>query len=195
MGVGCPGGSDIRVKSAPYASAYETTSRAQPAALFETTQVLCVHVDGETPIPVTDTYKVTTQYAGVDAAAFPPLGGTHELASIVHDGTVYRLPYLTIYDGYNQRFSIVNRGGPTTYAFTGLVSAEGFVTPGPRSLGHLPTGQTILRTADVVSITGGSRAAGNLTIVADPGTLSAALQQVNLVTRTVDTVYLQHNLR
>ena len=193
---GCDaGGSDIRMKSAEDANVYENASKPQTAASFKGEQILCINVDGETEIPVTDTYKVTTKYAGVADAAFPPPGGTYELAYIRHDGTTYRLPYLTTYEAYNQRFSIVNRGGATTYAFTGLVSAEGTVTPGPRSIGPLPTGQTILRTEDVVSIAGAARAAGNLTIVADPGTVSAAVQQINTMTRTVDTVYLEHMLQ
>ena len=197
--IGCDGSSDIRVKSEDDESVYENMSKPQQTSLFATpptaAKTLCIQVDGETEIPVTNTYKVTTEYEGVDDAAFPPPGGTYELAAIGHDGTTYRLPYLTTFEEYNQRFSIVNRGAATTYAFTGLVSAEGAVTPGPRSIGPLPTGQTILRTADVVSITGAARAAGNLTIVADPGTVSAAIQQVNLGTRTVDTVYLQDNLK
>ena len=203
--IGCDGSSDIRVKSEDDESVYENVSKPQQMSQFVgppppypstfVAKTLCIQVDGETEIPVTDTYKVTTEYEGVDDAAFPPPGGTQELAAIEHDGTSYRLPYLTTFEGYNQRFSIVNRGAATTYAFTGLVSPEGAVTPGPRSIGPLPTGQTVLRTEDVVSLTGTTRAAGNLTIVADPGTLSAAIQQVNTVTRTVDTVYLEHNLK
>ena len=196
VGAACAAsGTDIRVKSAEDADVYTDMSKPQTASTFLAARALCIHVDGKTEIPITDTYKATTKYEGIEDAAFPPPGGEHMLSHIDHDGTTYRIPYITTYDGYNQRISIVNRGGPTTYAFTGLVSAEGTVMAGSMASGPLPTGQTILRSTDVVTITGGNRAAGNLTIVADPGAVSAVVQQVNKETRTVDTVYLQHMLR
>ena len=43
---------------------------------------LCIEVHGTTAIPETAPYTVTTQYRGIANAAFPPQGGTHDLAMI-----------------------------------------------------------------------------------------------------------------
>ena len=160
-------------------------------------QYLCIAVDGNTEIPTTTPYMATTKYTGVPDAAFPPKGGTFDLSQIGRDGTTYYIPYLTLYDGYNQRFSIVNRGRPTTYSFTGLqAEAETTAAWGEMASGPLPTGQTVLSTSDILTITDGrSRASGNLTIVASPSDVSASVQVVNKMTRTVDTVYLQNMLQ
>ena len=96
--VGCTG-ADIRVKSEDDESVYENATKPRAATSFKTASTLCIHVDGETEIPVTDTYRVATKYEGITDAAFPPPGGTFELAAIEHDGTTYRLPYLTIVRG------------------------------------------------------------------------------------------------
>ena len=53
-------------------------------------QRLCIEVDGETVIPKTAPYMVTTKYAGKgDTTAFPPMGMTHDLAMIDRDGTTH----------------------------------------------------------------------------------------------------------
>ena len=76
-----------------------------------------IEVDGETSIPNTDEYTVTTKYKGLDMAAFPPAGATHTLAAISRDGYGANIPYLTTDDGYNQRIILVNRWRATTYVF------------------------------------------------------------------------------
>ena len=132
---------------------------------------LCVAVDGETPIPATEPYMVTTAYKGIANAAFPPQGGTYELAGIRRDGTNYSIPYLTTFSDYNQRFSIVNHGtAAVRYTFS-FQSEEGVTTaPGTAASGDLPPGgQIVLKASDIVEITGGTRAAAVLSIVAPGG--------------------------
>ena len=192
--VGCTGG-DIRKPTEDDADVYTDESKPQRASDFTSPMSLCIHVDGENEIPETNPYEVTTEYTGLDDAAFPPVGGEYQLAKIVHDGTTYYIPYLTTYHAYNQRFSIVNRGPATTYVFKGIEtpSSDGSSwDPGTTMSGPLPTGQTILRTNDIVTITDGNRASGNLTIVADPADISATVQQVEKTSGMVDTVYLEH---
>jgi hypothetical protein len=157
---------------------------------------LCVVVDGETPIPETGAYTVQTSYKGLADAAFPPAGGSHVLAAIGRNGTTFRIPYITTDAGYNQRFVIVNRGAATTYSFGEFEVEEArgvMVAAGMMASGDLPEGTTVVTASNIVDITGGSRAAGTLTIVADESTIDAAVQQVNLGNRTVDTVYLTSN--
>ena len=156
---------------------------------------LCVQVDGETVIPETDAYAVTTSYTGETGAAFPPQGGSYELAEIVQDGTRYSIPYLTTFDEYNQRLSIVNFSAkPVRYNFHSFNAEEGVtVAGGMKATGELPVGQTVLKTSDIVEIMGGNRASARIAIVVAPRHVSAAVQQVNLETRGVDTTYLVHN--
>ena len=192
--LGCAGG-DIRKPTEEDEDVYTDESKPQRVSLFSTANSLCIHVDGVNEIPETTPYEVMTEYAGLDDAAFPPEGGLHGLAKIVHDGTTYYIPYMTTYAAYNQRFSIVNRGPETIYAFKALQTPDSdgsSVADGAMASGTLPKGQTILRTSDIVTITDGNRASGNLTIVADPADVSAAVQQVEKTSGTVDTIYLEH---
>ena len=183
---------DLRVPSTDDADVLTDEVMAQKAGDLETQMYLCVAVDGETPIPTTEPYTVTTSYKGNLNAAFPPQGGTYELAAIGRDGTSYNIPYLTTFSEYNQRFSIVNHGTKTVAYKFEFQSEEGVTTaPGAAASGELAPGQVVLKTTDIVEIMGGNRASAVLSIVAAMGTTSAAVQQVNLATRGVDTVYLR----
>ena len=189
-------GTDIRIKDTA-TGIYADMTMPVGAGNFETAMSLCIHVDGETTIPETDEYQVTTKYAGITGAAFPPPSGTYDLGKIERDGTTYHIPYLTTFDGYNQRIAVVNRSGRTVdYVFTDFMAEDGnTVTGGEAHSGTFSPGQTVLMATDIVTIEGGARAAANLTIVADPSVISAATQTVNLGSRGTDTVYLQHMLQ
>ena len=155
-------------------------------------QVLCIEVDGETPITETENYEVTTKYTAATGSAFPPAGGTYLLGKIERDGYERGVPYVTTDSGYNQRFIIVNRWQETEYMFHEIEGEGGDVQVmlGSAATGTLPTGTTVLRATDIVDITGGTRASATLTVVAPENKIDAAVQQVNLMNRTVDTVYL-----
>ena len=190
------GGTDIRMMDTA-TDMYADRTKPQGASGFTTAMSLCIHVDGETTIPVTDNYMVTTKYAGITGAAFPPPSSMYDLGMIERDGTTYHIPYLTTFDGYNQRIAVVNRSGRTVdYVFTDFMAEDGnTVTGGEAHSGTFSPGQTVLRATDIVTIEGGARAAANLTIVADPSVISAATQTVNIVSQGTDTVYLQHMLQ
>ena len=162
------------------------------AGEFEVTeQRLCIEVDGETSIPNTDEYQVTTKYKGLAMAAFPPTGTTHTLAKIERDGYEANIPYLTTHSAYNQRIVIVNRWRETQYSFSNFESEDGVeVLEGMDAEGTLLEGTNVLRVRDIVTIEGGTRASGTLNVVAPSREIDAAVQQVNLESRSVDTVYL-----
>jgi hypothetical protein len=163
----------------------------QQVDTFFDVQTLCVEVDGETAIPETEPYTVTTEYAGIDDAAFPPEGKTHDLSPIDRDGTYFHIPYLTTHDSYNQRVVIVNRGAATTYEFVDMQAESGAtVSAGAMASGDLPTGQMVVRSTGIIS--GATRGSTTLTVVAPPSEISAAVQQVNTSTGGVDSVYLKH---
>ena len=190
----CSSINDIRKTSTTSPSMILDEIKGQMAITFTMMQTLCVMVDGETSIPETGPYTVETSYKGLANAAFPPAGGTHALAAIGRNGTTFRIPYLTTADGYNQRIVIVNRGSATTYEFGEFEMEAGVtVTPGEMASGDLPEGTTVLRASNVATIDGGSRASGTLTVVADSNTIDGAVQQINLESRSVDTVYLKSN--
>ena len=91
----------------------------------------------------------------------------------------------------DQRIVIVNRGRATTYNFGEFAhEADVMVMDGPKVSGDLPMGTTVLISTDVVEITGKTRASATLSIVADPSTIDAAIQQVTIMGGNVDTVYL-----
>jgi hypothetical protein len=185
-------GNDLRVPSEDDPDVLTDEVMAQKAGDLGTQMYLCVAVDGETPFGGTEPYMVMTSYKGITNAAFPPQGGTYELAAIGRDGTSYNIPYLTTFSEYNQRFSIVNHGTKTVAYTFAFQSEEGVTTaPGAAASGELAPGQVVLKTTDIVEITGGNRASAVLSIVAPSGSTSAAVQQVNLATRGVDTVYLR----
>jgi hypothetical protein len=163
----------------------------QSALEFQAVKSLCIAVDGETSIPNTDEYTVTTKYKGIPMAAFPPMGATHTLATISRDGYGANIPYLTTDDGYNQRIILVNRWRATTYAFGPFESEDGVeVIEGEMVRGTLPEGTTVLRVRDIVTIEGGTRASGAVSVVAPASRIDGVIQQVNLMNRSVDTVYL-----
>ena len=191
-GADCSTITEVRKESEEDPEVYTDEIVPQSAASFvDAPQSLCIEVDGETPIPDTGYYMVTTKYKGLPMAAFPPVGGTHSLARIERDGYDANIPYMTTHSAYNQRVVIVNRWRATTYTFGSFESEDGVeVTGGIAAEGILPEGTTVLRMRDIITIEGGNRASGSLTVVAPEYHIDAAVQQVTLESQAVDTVYL-----
>ena len=84
------------------------------------TKILCIKVDGETEIPTTAPYTARIDFSGIRGAAFPPVDTTVDLAGIGRNGATVRIPYLTTFEGYNQRIVMRNRSGrvvPYTITF------------------------------------------------------------------------------
>ena len=169
----------------------ELTPDTQPDGSAAVEHYLCVSVASDNDMMITEApFTATVKYTGVDDAAFPRMEMTETIGSIGRNGTSYHIPYLTTQEGYNQRIVIVNRGAATTYSFGNfLAEGDAMPEPGDMAMGDLPMGQTVLRATNIVS--GVTRAAATLSIVAARGNISAAVQQVNLANHTVDTVYLE----
>ena len=161
---------------------------------------LCVEVDGETEIPKTmadnpfqvmATYKGLVNADGDVTAAHPPMGEPGDLAMIGRDGASFRIPFLTTNtDLYKQLVIIVNHGAEAGYSFSGFQSQDGMASAGPMASGDLPTGQTVLRSTDIVMVDGGNRAAATLSVVTDQSNISVAVQQIRAGTGQADTVYV-----
>ena len=186
-------GSELRKPSKADASVLTDETIPQDVPTFYDVRALCVEVDGKRSIPETDgPYTVTTKYTGIDDAAFPPPGDTHNLSPIERDGTYFHIPYLTTHGSYNQRVVIVNRGAVAVdYEFVDFQAEAGnTASAGSMAIGSAASGQTVLQSTEVIA--GVTRGSATLTVVAPPSTISAAIQQVNKSTGGVDTVYLMH---
>lgn len=167
----------------------ETMPRA--AGVFATAMHLCVAVDGETVIPLTGPYTVTTEYKGPAENKFPPVGATYNLAGIGRTGAVFRIPLLTVNERHNQRISIVNRGDATTYTLSELSTIGDSVSALDMATGDLPPGQTVLLVSDLIEIMGAQRASGTLHMPADPRTIDVSIDIVNRENGSIDTVYVR----
>ena len=158
---------------------------------------LCLKVDGETSIPVTDPYQASITYTSVlaDNAVSLPSSGSHVLGGITRDGSNVRIAYLTTNQKYNQRLVLVNRSSsPVEYSMT-FQTAEGTTaTAGDRASGMLPVGRTVLDVRDdvVTFDNGGNGGHGSAELVA---VISSRMIDVATVTTTradgsTDTVVL-----
>ena len=115
-----------------------------------------------------------------------------ELGRFRRNGTIYRIPFLTTSPRFTQRLGIVNRGAAAAAYSVGELHAQSGVTAaaGARASGALPPGQTVLMASDIVTITGGTRGAASISIVADPSIIDASIDIIHPETGTIDTVHL-----
>ena len=160
------------------------------AGEFAAGMTLCVAVDGETSIPITGAYMATTEYKGPVLNMFPPVGGTHYLATIRRSGSTFRLPFLTVSERHNQRINIVNRGRATTYTLGELATKGDSVIALEMASGDLPPGQTVLLVSDLIEIMGAMRAAGTLSMPTDKSSLDVSIDIINRENGSSDTVYV-----
>ena len=158
---------------------------------------LCVSIDNENEveIPVGDySLDVTLGTGATDTRPFPAVGdGPFTVGRITHDGTTVQIPYLTTYEGYNQRIVIVNRSKEdVAYSMTFSTEADVTATPGMAAEGMANGGATtVLRAVDVVTIEGGNRASAQVVLLSDPAKLDMATQVVNKMGGGTDTVVLE----
>jgi hypothetical protein len=152
---------------------------------------LCVVVPGDKVIPK-GSYSAEATYTKVGSAAFPPAAQSGVVGNIAHNGTTVQVPYLTTFEDYNQRLVLVNRGGAAAaYSINFTPEAGVTATAGSAATGTIPAGKTLVVSAkDVVALSGSSRTAATVNIVAVPGNIDAAATQVNLSDKSTDTVNL-----
>ena len=116
---------------------------------------LCLKVDGETAIPVTEAYTASITYTsalGANAAFLPPSSGTLTLGNINRDGSTVRIPYLTTNQKYNQRVVVVNHSSsPVEYSTTFNTADGTTATKRGAADGMLPAGRSVLNVRDMVT--------------------------------------------
>jgi hypothetical protein len=120
------------------------------------------------------------------------LSGT--MGAIQHNGTTVQLPYLTTFSDYNQRIVMVNRGSADADYSVSNFQTESDTTAvaGTAATGTIPAGgSAVVKVSDVVTLTGKTRTAATVNIVAATGNISVATTQVNLADSSTDTIVLQ----
>lgn len=161
-----------------------------PATAGNTSFCMSVPTNNTDEIMVGE-YTVAVDYQALTNAAFAPTDlGETTIGRIRRDGTRVQIPFLTTYDKYTQRVTIVNRNrGPVTYSFS-FVEEDGVTTTaGEAAEGSVPAnGTLVLRAADIVNIAGKTRTAATLDVVAPNGTVDVATTQVNKDDLGTDTV-------
>lgn len=185
---------DIRKPTADDPSVYTDEFDAQNALTFTDSMSLCILVDGVTPI-LKGEYTITTTYKGIENAAFPPNDGNpkvHTIGMIGRDGANFQIPFLTKNAKFKQRISMVNRGSETTYTLGELRTVDsGSVVALGLAEGTLSAGShTVVKVAEMIDVSGSSRASGTLTMPADKAAITVSLDIVNPESGAIDTVIL-----
>ncbi len=160
------------------------------AAVGTTSFCIAVPATNTTAIP-SGSYTVAVDYAGISNAAFPPMDiAATTIGRIRRDGTQVQIPYLTTYENYTQRVVLVNRNRvPVTYAFTFTPEEGTTAEAGAMATGTVPAqGTMTVRARDIVTLTGKTRTAATLDVVATSGSVDVATTQVNADTGGTDTV-------
>jgi hypothetical protein len=125
--------------------------------------------------------------------SFPPQGAAGiAVGRIKHDGTTVRIPFVTSYEGYTQRIVLVNRNKVDVgYAITFHVEGDGeLMGDNPHEGVAMADQATVLKVADLVTLTDPTRAAATLTVAAQPSTIDVATTMVNKMDQSTDTVVL-----
>jgi len=165
-------------------------------AVSNTKAYLCVVETGAAQIPVA-TYKADVTYSAPATAVFGAASPASDLAagSIVRDGTTVLLPFININPDYNQKVIIVNRSSAAAdLTLTNLVP-DAAATASSITAGtiNLPAGkQSVLKSTDLVSITGSAKGAVTLNIAAPSNQIDVLFQTTN-AQGAQNTVLLQND--
>ena len=168
-----------------------TDATANPQTVKTVMLALCVEVAEKNTMAIPDTeYTATVKYMKLANAMFPRADQTLTIGSIGRTGTTVQIPYLTTYEGYNQRIVLSNRGSAEAeYMITFRPEAGVMATAGEAAEGMLaPMSTVTLSAMDVVMLEGGSRTAATVTVVADKKMIDVTSVTVNKETRGTDTV-------
>lgn len=161
-----------------------------PAAMGAT--LLCITVAANNQDTIAEgRYMVSTNYSPITNAAFPPMEQADTMIGrIRYDGTTVQLPYLTTFSGYTQRVIIVNRNANSVgYNFTFTTEDGTSATRGDMATGSVPGMSTmVLKTTDLVTLTGKTRTSATLNVVATAGSVDVMTTQVNMGDQATDTV-------
>jgi hypothetical protein len=182
---------DTEEESSVNADMTELTPDSQPDGAATVMHYLCVMVSDENMMRITEEpFTATVKYAALENAAFPRMEMTEEIGFIDRNGTTVHIPYMTTFDGYNQRIVLSNRSStdaPYEISFrpeTGVIA-----TPKDMANGTLKANSTITyKATDLVMLEEGSRTAATIDVVARPDDIDVASVIVNTVSRDTDTV-------
>ena len=179
------------VPSSVNADDTELTPTDQPDGTAAVTHYLCVMVGEDNMMRITDApFTATVAYAAVDDAAFPRMKMTETVGMIDRNGTTVHIPYLTTYEGYNQRIVLSNRSSveaPFEITFRPEVGVT--ATPTDMATGTLMGNTTkTYRAEDLVDLEGGSRTAATIDLIARPSVIDVTSVIVNRESRDTDTV-------
>jgi hypothetical protein len=156
-------------------------------------EFLCYNAGGAT-IPEGN-YSVTVSFTeGSISDNTPPGDLSGDIGAIQHNGTTVELPYLTTFSDYNQRIVMVNRGSQDAdYSISDFqTESDTTAVAGTAASGTIPAGgSAVVKVSDVVTLTGKTRTAATINIVAATGNISVATTQVNLADSSTDTIVLQ----
>lgn len=166
------------------------TPDTQPDGTANVDWYLCMMVgeDNDMPLP-TGAFTATVEYAAL-ANAMGREDQTVTIGSIGRDGTTVHIPYMTTYEGYNQRIVLSNRGSADAM-YTIMFRPEMGVTATATdmAMGTLMAGATMtMKATDLVMLEGGSRTAATINLVANPMNIDVASVIVNRETQDTDTV-------
>jgi hypothetical protein len=114
------------------------------------------------------------------------------LGSVVYDTTSVEIPYITTYEGYNQRIFLDNRGATAAYYSTTFTTEDGVTAvSGASGTGTLAAGEmTTVRASDLVTFTGGTRGTATIEVEAQTTSLKVTTQIVDIGTGMTDTILL-----
>lgn len=175
-----------------YTNTSKTTSTDIALADWAAAPILAAGFPGDKVIPK-GSYTAQITFAGIADAAFAPAAVTTTVGTVAHNGTTIQVPYVTTYADYAQRLVLVNRGGAdAAYSITFTPEAGVTATAGTAATGTIPAGKTVIVAAkDVVTLTGATRTAATINVVAVSTNIDAATTSVNLADKSTDTVKLQ----
>ena len=158
---------------------------------------LCIMVQGDDTeamvapkIPDTDAYTAMGSYKALEMAANGPMGVERMLGEIARDGTTVHIPYMTTYDGYNQRLVLSNRGNADAPYEIEFRPEEGTTaTVLEDANGTLMANTTVtMKATDLVELEPGTRTAATIILEAQPGKIDVTSVIVNKESQDTDTV-------
>ena len=180
---------------------------AQATGMVTTMHYLCL-MAGVKAIQATMYYTADTMFVGVEGAKMPLMNMDNavQLGRIERDGITIRLPYLTTYEGYNQRLVVVNRNNnrvaysldyaPEDGAMaTDRMDADDMMVDGTcvgqygdDCTNPLHGVTTVIKVTELVTIDGATRTAATLMLESVPGMVDVATTQVNRENGGTDTI-------
>lgn len=181
---------------------------SQTTAACAGTAIACVAATDNGSCTIASTATAVAQYVCVELGAITPgttlakgaytigfateTGLDGSLGSVIYDTTSVEIPYITTYEGYNQRIFLDNRGATAAYYSTTFTTEDGVTAvSGASGTGTLAAGEmTTVRASDLVTFTGGTRGTATIEVEAQTTSLKVTTQIVDIGTGMTDTILL-----